>query len=99
MHRTDRILVTSHVAWYSQQAFEDLRVKAVQEAVRVLQGELPRNLINPEVKPRFSLARRDVVPGLAIGADVAILTQITGLNWLNKRNWSDRIWHARSRLA
>ena len=55
LHRTDRILVTSHVAWYSQQAFEELRVKAVQEAVRVLQGELPRNLINPEVKPRFTV--------------------------------------------
>ena len=52
LHRTDRILVTAHVAWYSQQAFEDLRVKAVEEVARVLQGELPVNLLNPEVQPK-----------------------------------------------
>ena len=39
LHRTDRILVTAHVAWYSQQAFEDLRVKAVEEVARVLRGD------------------------------------------------------------
>lgn len=55
LHRTERILVTAHVAWYSKQAFEDLRVKAVQEVARVLQGELPVNLLNPEVKPRFEV--------------------------------------------
>ncbi len=55
MHRTDRILVTAHVAWYSQQAFEDLRVLAVREVARVLQGDLPVNLLNPEVKPRFEV--------------------------------------------
>ena len=55
LYRTDRILVTAHVAWYSEQAFDDVRVKAVQEVARVLQGELPRNLLNPEVQPRFAL--------------------------------------------
>ena len=55
LHRSNRILVTAHVAWYSEQAFDDLRVKAVQEVGRVLQGELPRNLLNPEVQPRYAL--------------------------------------------
>ena len=55
LYRTDRILVTAHVAWYSEQAFDDVRVKAVQEVARVLQGELPRNLLNPEVQPRFAV--------------------------------------------
>ena len=55
LHRTDRILVTAHVAWYSQQAFDDWRVKAVQEVARVLQGELPLNLLNPDVQPRFTV--------------------------------------------
>lgn len=58
LHRTERILVTAHVAWYSEQAFEDVRVKAVEEVARVLQGELPRNLQNPEVKPRFAVRGR-----------------------------------------
>lgn len=53
LHRTDRILVTAHVAWYSEQAFRDVRVKAVQEVARVLQGRLPLNLVNPDVNPRF----------------------------------------------
>jgi D-3-phosphoglycerate dehydrogenase / 2-oxoglutarate reductase len=50
-----RMLVTSHVAWYSQQALEDLRVKSVQEVARVLRGELPQNLLNLNVQPRFAL--------------------------------------------
>ena len=55
LHRSNRILVTAHVAWYSEQAFDDLRVKAVQEVARVLQGELPINLLNAGVKPRFAV--------------------------------------------
>ena len=55
LYRTDHILVTAHVAWYSEQAFRDVRVKAVQEVARVLGGELPLNLLNPEVKPRFTV--------------------------------------------
>ncbi len=55
LYCTDRILVTAHVAWYSEQAFRDVRVKAVQEVARVLQGQLPLNLLNPDVKPRFTV--------------------------------------------
>ncbi len=55
LYRTDRILVTAHVAWYSEQAFRDVRVKAVQEVARVLQGQLPLNLVNPGVRPRYAL--------------------------------------------
>ena len=55
LHRSNRILVTAHVAWYSEQAFDDLRVKAVQEVGRVLQGELPINLLNAGVRPRFAV--------------------------------------------
>ena len=55
LYRSNGILVTAHVAWYSEQAFDDLRVKAVQEVGRVLQGELPINLLNAGVKPRFAL--------------------------------------------
>ena len=55
LYCTDRILVTAHVAWYSEQAFRDVRVKAVQEVARVLQGQLPLNLLNPDVRPRFAV--------------------------------------------
>ncbi len=55
LYRSDRILVTAHVAWYSEQAFRDVRVKAVQEVARVLKGKLPRNLLNPDVEPRYAV--------------------------------------------
>jgi len=55
LYRTDRILVTAHVAWYSEQAFRDVRVKAVEEVARVLGGQMPLNLLNPGVRPRFDL--------------------------------------------
>ena len=55
--RSDGILVTAHVAWYSQEAFADVQMKAVQEVARVLQGELPVNLVNPTVQPRFGVRR------------------------------------------
>ena len=55
LYRSNGILVTAHVAWYSEQAFDDLRVKAVQEVARVLQGELPINLLNAGVKPRYAV--------------------------------------------
>jgi D-3-phosphoglycerate dehydrogenase len=47
-------LITSHVAWYSEQAVMDLRVKAAREVARVLRGELPHNLLNPAVRPRLT---------------------------------------------
>ena len=55
LYCTERILVTAHVAWYSEQAFRDVRVKAVEEVARVLGGRLPVNLLNPGVRPRFDV--------------------------------------------
>lgn len=37
-----RILVTPHSAWYSEEAKIDMRTRAAEEVVRVLQGEKPR---------------------------------------------------------
>lgn len=37
----ERILVTSHSAWYSEEAKIDMRRRAVEDVVRVLQGEAP----------------------------------------------------------
>ncbi|MEE3259416.1 MAG: C-terminal binding protein [Candidatus Latescibacterota bacterium] len=47
----DNVVITPHVAWYSQASIVELRRKAAQEVVRVLQGEKPVNLLNPEVEP------------------------------------------------
>ncbi|WP_134705190.1 C-terminal binding protein [Ammoniphilus sp. YIM 78166] len=42
----ESFLATPHVAWYSEQAFDELKRKAAEEAVRVLNGEEPLNRVN-----------------------------------------------------
>jgi len=46
------ILITAHVAWYSEQAREELQRKAGEQAVAVLRGERPYALVNQSVVPR-----------------------------------------------
>lgn len=45
----DNLLVTPHAAWYTERAQRELRRKACAEVIRVLEGKVPRNLVNPEV--------------------------------------------------
>jgi D-3-phosphoglycerate dehydrogenase / 2-oxoglutarate reductase len=42
----ERILITPHVAWYSEEAKIDLRTRCAEEVVRVLSGERPRTPAN-----------------------------------------------------
>ncbi|MGB9867964.1 MAG: C-terminal binding protein [Bacillota bacterium] len=44
-----QVILTPHVAWYSEQAISELQRKAAEEVARVLKGELPKHLVNPEV--------------------------------------------------
>ena len=41
-----RILINPHTAYYSQEAFREMRTKAAQNALRVLRGEAPLNRVN-----------------------------------------------------
>lgn len=41
-----RVLINPHTAYYSREAFREMRTKAAQNALRVLNGELPLNRIN-----------------------------------------------------
>lgn len=45
----EQVLITPHNAWYSEEAVLSLQQKVAQEAVRVLQGGVPKNLINKEL--------------------------------------------------
>lgn len=47
--KSDRVILTPHMAWYTVQAAERMRHLASEEAVRVLRGETPVNLVNPAV--------------------------------------------------
>ncbi|MHB8520540.1 MAG: C-terminal binding protein [Limisphaerales bacterium] len=48
-----RLILTDHVAWYSEESQAELKVTATEEAVRVCTGGLPRSLANPEVLHRL----------------------------------------------
>ena len=45
----DRVVLTPHMAWYTQESELDLRTKAAHEALRILQGDTPLNSV---AKPR-----------------------------------------------
>ena len=51
--KEDRVLVTPHMAWYSEQAQVDMRSRAAEDVARVLRGERPRTPVN-EVAARTS---------------------------------------------
>ena len=42
----DRLVVTPHVAFYSPESYEEMRLKAAAEALRVVEGEQARNCVN-----------------------------------------------------
>jgi len=50
--KLDNLLITPHSAWYSEESIVELRRTAVQEVVRVLNGQDPLSLVNPKVKEK-----------------------------------------------
>jgi len=47
--RHDRVIVTPHAAWYSEESYEALKTEAAREVVRVLSGGRPRSPVNEPV--------------------------------------------------
>ena len=48
----DRVILTPHMAWYTEESERDLREKAAAEAKRLLDGERPRDVVvDPEAGP------------------------------------------------
>ena len=53
--KLDNALITGHFAYYSEESREELFRSPWEEVARVLQGEWPQGLVNPQVKARFSV--------------------------------------------
>lgn len=51
------VIITPHVAWYSEQAEIDLKTKAAQGIADVLAGYYPAALVNQEVSPKQPLEK------------------------------------------
>ncbi|MGH3329269.1 MAG: NAD(P)-dependent oxidoreductase, partial [Streptomycetales bacterium] len=48
----DRLILTPHMAWYTEESEADLRTKAAQEAARLLRGEPPRDVVVDPGRPQ-----------------------------------------------
>jgi D-3-phosphoglycerate dehydrogenase len=53
LFKLGNVLITGHFAYYSEESREELFMRPWEEVARVLQGEWPHGLVNPEVKERF----------------------------------------------
>lgn len=49
LKKFDNVILTPHSAWYSSAAIAKLQRKGAEEVARVLRGERPKSLVNPEV--------------------------------------------------
>lgn len=53
----DNVVFTPHYASYTEEAYQELRVKAAENAAAVLRGQFPKYLCNPEVKESARLLK------------------------------------------
>lgn len=51
----ENVILLPHSASYSDEGFQELRTRVAQEAVRVLKGYWPQNLVNPAVREKVNL--------------------------------------------
>jgi D-3-phosphoglycerate dehydrogenase len=47
----DNVILTPHSAWFSDAAIPELQRRAAEEMARMLSGDKPSSLVNPEVLP------------------------------------------------
>jgi D-3-phosphoglycerate dehydrogenase / 2-oxoglutarate reductase len=58
LREMDNVILTPHLAAYSEQAIQDLRAAVTATVSDVIQGYWPRHVMNPKVTPRRELRRR-----------------------------------------
>lgn len=45
----ETVVLTPHVAWYSEESYVELKRRTLENVIEVLNGRRPRNIVNPEV--------------------------------------------------
>ena len=56
----DSVVLTPHLAWYTEESYDELKRRSVANVVEVCAGRVPRNIVNPEV---LGAPGRNSVPG------------------------------------
>jgi D-3-phosphoglycerate dehydrogenase len=49
LFKLDNVVFTPHIAWYTEEALRRLEMTAVEEAIRIIEGKLPKNVVNKDV--------------------------------------------------
>ena len=49
LNMMDNVIMTPHTAFHSLESLHELEVRTAREVVRVLDGQMPENLVNPGV--------------------------------------------------
>jgi len=52
--KLENVIVTPHIAWYSEKSVLRLQRIPAEEVARVLMGERPRHPVNPEILPKIT---------------------------------------------
>ncbi|MBE3036341.1 MAG: C-terminal binding protein [Candidatus Atribacteria bacterium] len=50
--KLDNLIITPHISFYSEESYVELKTKVAGSVLSVLQGELPRAMVNPQVIKR-----------------------------------------------
>ena len=45
----DSVVLTPHLAWYTEESYDELKRRTVTNVIEVCAGRAPRNIVNPEV--------------------------------------------------
>jgi len=45
----DSVVLTPHLAWYTEESYDELKRRTVANVLEVCAGRVPRNIVNPEV--------------------------------------------------
>ena len=47
--RFDSVVLTPHLAWYTEESYDELKARTVANVLAVCAGRAPRNIVNPQV--------------------------------------------------